>query len=36
MQIEVIEYAALTRVPKGRKYISPEILFEETKTHDLL
>lgn len=33
---EVIGYEALTRGPVDSKYINPEILFEEAKTHDLL
>jgi diguanylate cyclase (GGDEF)-like protein len=33
---EVIGYEALTRGPKESKYINPEILFEEAKTHELL
>ncbi|MGV8982447.1 EAL domain-containing protein [Clostridium sp.] len=33
---DVIGYEALTRGPVGSKYINPEILFEEAKTHDLL
>ena len=33
---EVIGYEALTRGPKDSKYINPEILFEEAKTHELL
>ena len=33
---DVIGYEALTRGPVDSKYINPEILFEEAKTHDLL
>jgi len=33
---EVIGYEALTRGPKDSKYINPELLFEEAKTHELL
>jgi diguanylate cyclase (GGDEF)-like protein len=33
---EVIGYEALTRGPKESKYINPELLFEEAKTHELL
>lgn len=33
---DVIGYEALTRGPKDSKYINPEILFEDAKTHNLL
>jgi len=33
---DVIGYEALTRGPMNSKYINPELLFEEAKTHDLL
>lgn len=33
---DVIGYEALTRGPMDSKYINPELLFEEAKTHDLL
>lgn len=33
---DVIGYEALTRGPKDSKYINPEILFEDAKTHSLL
>ncbi len=33
---DVIGYEALTRGPLDSKYINPEMLFEEAKTHDLL
>lgn len=33
---DVIGYEALTRGPVDSRYINPEILFEEAKTHDLL
>ena len=33
---DIIGYEALTRGPKDSKYINPELLFEEAKTHDLL
>ncbi|MBU3112305.1 GGDEF domain-containing protein [Clostridium lacusfryxellense] len=33
---DVIGYEALTRGPVDSKYINPEILFDDAKTHDLL
>ena len=33
---DVMGYEALTRGPVNSKYINPEVLFEEAKTHDLL
>ena len=33
---DVIGYEALTRGPVDSRYVNPELLFEEAKTHDLL